>query len=145
VQANVKTCLAICLKQKTVIAFEANPDLCRQLSERFKREIDDGRLVLVDRVVVAHTESGSVVPFYLSKIGPGLSQFPVPSLSRMSDFTISFLPSITVPQMLQLYPAPDYVKIDIEHYDHIILHELFSVGSFPRLISAEIHDLNVFL
>lgn len=133
------------LKAETVIAFEANPDLCRQLSENFKREIDAGRLVVVQKVIVAHSESGSVVPFYLSKIGPGLSQFPVPESSKMPDFTKTYLPSITVQEMLDTYPAPDYVKSDIENYDHVILNEFFSVGSFPRWISAEIHDFNVFL
>lgn len=71
---------------------------------------------MVNKVIVTRSEMGSFVRFYTSKKGVSLSQFPAPESSRISEFNKAFLPSITVPKMLEAYPISDFVKIDMEHY-----------------------------
>ena len=39
---------------------------------------------------------------------------------------------------------PFYIKIDLEHYDHFILKEIFLSNIFPEYISAECHNEEVF-
>lgn len=42
------------------------------------------------------------------------------------------------------YGEPFYIKIDLEHYDHIILREVLNNRIFPKYISVESHNLEVF-
>jgi hypothetical protein len=37
----------------------------------------------------------------------------------------------------------EYIKIDVEGYDHIILDNLFKNNIYPKYISAEVHDSKV--
>jgi len=46
--------------------------------------------------------------------------------------------------VIAAYGKPTYVKIDIEHYDEVILEALFSNDIRPLFISAESHSIEVF-
>jgi hypothetical protein len=46
--------------------------------------------------------------------------------------------------LIHKHGAPYYIKVDIEHYDAIILSELFHNNIRPHFISAESHSIDVF-
>lgn len=52
---------------------------------------------------------------------------------------------MAVVDLVSQYGDPYYVKIDIEHYDHGILRALFENDIKPPYISAESHNIEVFL
>jgi hypothetical protein len=55
------------------------------------------------------------------------------------------LPGKSVAQLFHEYGFPYYVKIDTEHYDHILLRAMFENGIVPPYVSAEAHNIEVFL
>jgi FkbM family methyltransferase len=130
-------------KADLVVAVEANPALCRQIEARFSDAIGEGRL-RVENCVVAGEGSSPEVYFYLHKRHHVLGQFPEPDATVIGDFDKVLLPSKSVMQIVSEHGAPYYIKIDIEHYEQVILKELFRNGVKPTLLSAEAQSIQVF-
>ncbi len=130
-------------KADLVVAVEANPSLCREIEARFSEAIGDGRL-RVENCVVAAEGSSPEVYFYLHKRHHVLGQFPEPDAAVIGDFEKVLLPSKSVMQIVEAHGAPYYIKIDIEHYEEVILKELFRNGMKPAYLSAEAHSIQVF-
>ncbi|UWZ84092.1 FkbM family methyltransferase [Occallatibacter riparius] len=130
-------------KADVVVAVEANPSLCREIETRFSEEIRDGRLQ-VENCVVAAEGSSPEVYFYLHKRHHVLGQFPEPDATVIGDFEKVLLPAKSVMQIVGEHGAPYYIKIDIEHYEEVILKELFRNAVKPAFISAEAHSIQVF-
>ena len=126
-----------------VVAVEANPDLCSSIKKRFSSDISDGRLV-VENSVISHVERDSEVPFYVHKSNHVLSQFPRPSLPDIGNFQEILLPSITVPQLVEKWGNPYYIKIDLEHYDAPVLRSILEAEIYPPYLSAESHSAEIF-
>lgn len=131
------------LKADVVVAVEANPALTDQIRSRFAAEISQGRL-FVENCVLTVGPSSEGVPFYVHKHNHVLSQFPAPQSQLAPQFERIELPSRNAISLLEQYGSPYYVKLDLEHYDHIVLEYLFANGIFPPYISAETHTIEVF-
>jgi len=131
------------LKSDIVIAVEANPLLCEQIRGRFHKEIIEGRLVVENCVLTVDTAIENVL-FYLHKTQHFLSQFPRPDASVIHHFHQVSLPSKNVLEIIERYGEPYYIKIDIEHYDQVILRELFVNNIRPPYISSESHSIDIF-
>lgn len=129
------------LKSDLVVAVEANPTLCEYIRNRFKEQIANESLI-VENCVLNVGDSLEQVSFYLHKTNHVLSQLPKPN--NADEFDEVSLPSKNVIQLVQTYGDPHYVKIDIEHYDAIILRELFVNNIIPPYISSESHNIEVF-
>jgi hypothetical protein len=82
------------------------------------------------------------VSFYRHKQNHVLSQFPKPD--NITDFEVMLLPSKSVLELISEHGDPYYVKIDIEHYDEVILRMLFENSIMPPFISAESHSIEMF-
>jgi FkbM family methyltransferase len=130
-------------KGDVVIAVEANPKLCEKLQERFKSHIDRQELIVCNCVLLEEEQSERV-PFYIHKGNHVLSRFPPPE-SDLKMFQQVDLPGKSVAQLFHEYGFPYYVKIDTEHYDHILLRAMFENGIVPPYVSAEAHNIEVFL
>jgi len=130
-------------KAELVVAVEANPSLCRGIEERFSTAMQEGRLRIENCVLVAD-DSAPEVYFYLHKCNHVLGQFPQPDESVIRKYDKVLLPSQSVMSILQRYGTPYYIKIDIEHYDEVILKELFRCRVRPPFISAESASIQVF-
>jgi FkbM family methyltransferase len=131
------------IKADRVVAVEANSSLCAQIRDRFADQVRDGRLV-VENVVIADSDYQEPVDFYLHKHNNVLSQFVRPSSADLVHFECITLPAISAASLVRRHGNPWYIKIDIEHFDHIILKSLFDAGIFPDYISAESHCVDVF-
>jgi FkbM family methyltransferase len=126
-----------------VVAVEANPALVEQIRSRFSQQINEGDLV-VEHCVLTTDSNEQQVPFYIHKVNHVLSQFPRPQMSMLNEFNETLLPSRNVIKIINQHGNPYYIKIDLEHYDHVILKELFLHDIRPAFISAEAHDIEVF-
>lgn len=128
------------LKADKVIAFEANPVLCARISDRFARECREGRVVVVNGEVCAERESQSAsLSFYVHKEMDVLSQMSKPRAEQLSFFDVIEVPPVLLSEKIREFGMPDYVKIDIEGYDEVLLKSLFSEGLCPDYLSCEIH------
>lgn len=126
-----------------VVGVEANANLCEQASERFAAEIASGRLTILN-VALAEAESAEPLTFYLHKTNHVLSQLPEPEADVRDDFEPVLVECRTPSSIVREFGPPLYIKVDIEHYDHNVLRELFAAGIFPPDISAESHSISVF-
>jgi FkbM family methyltransferase len=131
------------LKADRVIAVEANPLLASQIERRFAKEIAEKRL-FVENCVVTDEDSSCNVPFYLHRYNPHLSQFPKPTQSNIANFQEVSLPSKSVSDLIATHGEAFYIKIDLEHYDEVILRHLFRQNVRPPFISVESHSVEVF-
>jgi FkbM family methyltransferase len=130
-------------KADKVVAVEANSALCAQMVRRFSAEIAAGRLV-VENCVLTASEQLAPVCFYIHKYNHVLSQFPVPEDNQLHEFDKVQLPSRSAAGIIEQHGIPHYIKIDIEHYDEVILKSLFEKNIRPDFISAESHNIEVF-
>ena len=126
-----------------MVAVEANPALCEEIRKRFGTEISRGQLI-VENVVVTDHETNNKVPFYLSKRHHVHGQFPRPNDESIEQYEEVLLPSKSALTIIKEHGVPYYVKVDIEHYDELILRHLFLNGITPPYISAESHTIVVF-
>jgi FkbM family methyltransferase len=130
-------------KADRVVAVEANPVLASHIRDRFKGDIASNRLV-VESCVLTVDDAAPKVPFYLHKTHSTASQFPAPTPAKAASFEQVLLPSKNVIELIKQHGEPHYIKIDIEHYDQVILRHLFLNNIRPPYISAESHSIDVF-
>jgi FkbM family methyltransferase len=128
-------------KADRVVAVEANPLLCTQITARFAEAIEQGRLVVENCVLVSDGQACDV-PFFIHCTNDVLSQFPRPD--DIENFHEVRLPAKTVAALFAGYGPPHFIKIDIEHYDEEILRAIFAAGFRPPFLSAESHSIGVF-
>lgn len=130
------------LKAHRVVAVEANPALCDQISERFASQIREGRL-FVENTALVSTDQPEV-DFYIHNQYHVLSALLPPPGSDPDAFTKIRVNASRISDLVQKYGHPFYIKIDVEGYDEQILQSLVRAGIRPPYISAESHKLGVF-
>jgi FkbM family methyltransferase len=131
------------LKADKVIAVEANPHLADLIRNRFPGPIAAGRL-LIENCVLTVEHADEPVAFYIHRYNHVLSQFPRPGETQLSQFEQVYLPSQNVVDVIRQHGEPYYVKVDVEHYDPLILKSLFLNKIVPPYLSAEAHSIDVF-
>jgi FkbM family methyltransferase len=123
-----------------VIAIEANPELCRDASARFAREIQEGRLTVLN---VGIAEEAGSAEFWICDGNTVFSSFDRRIASRDSlphrSITVATQPFDSV---LSRFGVPYYIKTDIEGADILCLEGLRKSGDLPMYISCELGDLS---
>ena len=122
-----------------VVAVDANPDLCDRNAHRFEREIQDGRLTIVNAAIA---EKAGKVRFYLNYCRSDWGTL-YESLVRRNERRGSpghrpiEVESLRPETLFEKYGIPYYMKVDIEGADWICLQALGHVHELPRYISVE--------
>jgi FkbM family methyltransferase len=117
-----------------VVAIEANLAFVQQASRRFRREIETGRLQIVN---VGIFDREGTLPFYISDRNPQWSTFDEATIrEKTSDFRTVDVPCRRFRSILERYGVPYYLKLDIEGAEIHCLRELSAVDP-PHLISFE--------
>ena len=127
------------MKSDLVVAVEANPKLCEQITNKFSEEILKRKLV-VENCIITIEKENIERNFYLHKGADVLSQFPKPKAEFTNHFIKTKLPSKNIVEIIKKYGNPYYVKIDIENYDYEILSEIFKNNIFPKYFSVECYN-----
>jgi FkbM family methyltransferase len=122
---------------------EANAALCELAGKRFVRDIEAGRLTILN-VALTDRDAAEPVTFYIHKTNHVLSQLPLPDESVREEFEAVRVPCRTPSSIVAEFGPPLYVKVDVEHFDLHVLRELFAAGIYPPHISAESHTAGVF-
>lgn len=121
---------------------EANIKLCEIIKIRFKKEIINGRL-LVENCVVTVLPNNINVDFYLHRHNDFLSQFLASNKNILDEYLKIKLPSKNIISIINYYGQPYHIKIDLEHYDSIILKKLFFKIIYPKYLSIESHTREI--
>ncbi len=118
-----------------VVGIDANPSLCAACVTRFEREIAEGRMTVLN-VGVGPAED--LMLFHINERESQLSSFVAPVNSKDSWLQIR-VPVRRLSSIIAERGPAHYVKIDVEHFDHLILEELEGGAPRPPFISAEAH------
>lgn len=123
----------------TVVAVEANPTLCDRLKHRFRREIAEGRYVLVEKAV---GERFGKVRFFVNERSIwGTTEYNPRymgrSAARGSAWTQTVVRSVPFSWLIDQFGVPYYLKIDIEGADVLCLEDLMKSEDRPNFISIE--------
>lgn len=119
-----------------VVAVEANPDLVKDINLLFANDIATGRLVVINKCISEENLPNSIVDFYVNRFDSGLSRFTPPKY-HPEDFNVIQIESVTYSQLLSDFGQPEFVKIDLEGYDKILLNNLIDNDLLPAYLSTE--------
>lgn len=123
----------------TVVAAEAYPGLCDRLKLRFRREIDEGRFILVEKAIGERFgEAQFFVNTERSIWGTTSSEFIERSnATKSSGWTKTVVPTIPFSSLIDRFGVPYYLKIDIEGADILCLEALMKSQDRPNFVSIE--------
>ena len=125
-----------------VVAFEANPELCRRCRQRFEREIASGQLILKEGAIQSGPTSGDgKVRFYVndknSIWGTVLESWSDRNSRLGTTSTVLEVEAVDFSQAIRECGIPHYMKIDIEGCDMLCIHTLKRFQLRPDFISIE--------
>jgi len=127
-------------KGMKVVAIEANPSLADHVRSRFGNDVKRGALTILN---VAVGDKAGKRKFYLSIGNDKISSLLRP-LGNLCDWCEVDVEVRTLSSIMREFGEPAFVKIDTEGSDAVILHEIFSSGCVPNMLSAESHTIDVF-
>jgi FkbM family methyltransferase len=123
-----------------VVGIEANPEFCALARDRFAEEIAVGRMQVLN--VGVGPQSGQA-RFYVNLRESQISTFAEPHGPReeWQEISVEIAPLSSI---FKIHGIPYFAKIDVEHYDHLVLKEIGQNGITPSYVSAEAHTIETF-
>jgi len=129
-------------KATKVVAIEANPELCVEISKKYRKFVSNQRLIIVNTVIVEHTNLNKFVDFYINENKTFLSSLK--PMKNSKDFKKVSLPSNSIEdvisQNLEQNEILYFAKFDLEGFDAVAVREMFKAGYYPQYVSLECHD-----
>ena len=120
-----------------VVAIEANADLCRQVGERLKDFVDDGRLTIVNKAIA---KERGVVRFYKSQESQWstvIDSWAERNERLGSKSQVELVEAVSLAELIEQFGGPYFIKIDIEGMDRFALEELQATEARPKFLSIE--------
>lgn len=125
-----------------VVCVEANPILCDKIKNDFKSTVDSGRL-FIENLAISNFEIQNEL-FYIHKKKHKVSQLIKPlnikefkkinvNVKKASDIIKKYLDQFNLEKV-------NYIKIDIEHLDHLVFKEIINSNINFKYISCEAHS-----
>ncbi len=119
-----------------VIGVEADPKSCENVVKRFAREVQDGKLCVLN--FAASERSGDKLKIFVHNVHQGISgqskRAEVPD--NYSEYDVRTIDWLT---LIAQKGLPRYVKIDIEGAEAPFLRGMLESRAFPEFISVECH------
>lgn len=126
----------------SVAAVEANPALVDSAKNQFNEAIEKGRLEIFE---VAIAEKDGEIEFFVNKEKDDWSSiFEAVGGRQGCDYERVSVKAMTLESLLRITGIPYYLKIDIEHADHIALKGLHAFEDRPKFVSCECHSIGIF-
>lgn len=118
-----------------VVALEANPTLCEQARQRFRNEISEGRLSLLN---VAIADRPGQAKFYVNLENDHWSSLDAGWAARdETKFKEITVECATLGSLFAQFGVPYYLKIDVEGADQSVLEQLRGNDLLPLFVSVE--------
>ncbi len=118
-----------------VVAVEASPSMIERGIERFKKQISDGQLVIVNKAV---TDKVGVQNFY---IHPEKSDWSscLQELAESDGSKAEVVPVETtcLSDLSAQFGVPRYLKVDVEGCDSIVAKQISRLQEKPKFVSFE--------
>jgi FkbM family methyltransferase len=122
-----------------VVAIEANPGAVQQAEQQFSEYIDRGALTIVNKAI---SNDPITIPFYVCDDKIWLSTASQKRAEQWESGGETFrkidVTSTHLRELFASFPAPYYVKIDIEGFDLVALRQVAESKVRPTYVSAEL-------
>jgi FkbM family methyltransferase len=130
-----------------VVAFEASPDLVESCKKRFKVEIAEGRLHIVEGAITAEPGPGPIRFYKNAKatvFGTIRADWNTRNETIGSGGEVIEVSRVNIAACLEEFGVPHFMKIDIEGADTVVLNALKGFAERPAYVSIESNkvDLN---
>ena len=132
-------------KADVVIAFEANINLVKKIKTDFKQFIESKKLI-IENIALIDDENIQKIDFFLSKTNDVLSTlFPDDKSKFYKQEVRCGKASLLIKKYLNHYNISkiEYIKIDIENADKLVLNDLLKNNIIAKNLSAECHDAEI--
>ena len=132
-------------KADIVVAIEANTNLVKQIKSDFKQFIDNEKLI-VENVALTDDENVKNIDFYISKVNDVLSTLYPDDKSKFYKQEVRCeKASLLINKYLKKYDISqiEYIKIDIEGADDLVLNDLLKNNILCENLSVECHKTEV--
>jgi FkbM family methyltransferase len=120
----------------SVISVEANPQLVEIGREKFKSEITNGQLVIIDKAI---SDTNGSIDFFVFENKDDWGTIN-PDWNRSMDSNVKTIKvdTVSLKSLIEKYGTPYYLKIDIEGADILCLKSLLKMNERPEYISIEL-------
>ena len=125
------------LKGFRVVAVEADPDLCRVMSDRLSQFVATGRLTIVNRAIAP---GPGPLTYYRSSMpgwGTVVPEWNADVESRGVPSEPIIVEGVTLADLVAEYGEAFYMKLDIEGMDRRALESLETSSIRPKYVSME--------
>ena len=123
-----------------VVAFEADPELIKESKNRFKKNIENGDLIIVEGAII-DKNFDKKIKFYKNKLnsvwGTVLKEWAERNKEDGAESECIEVDAINFKECLIKFGIPYYLKIDIEGMDIVCCEALLSLKQRPNFISIE--------
>lgn len=124
-----------------VVSLEANPGFAEAAGKEYAKEVESGRLTIIDRALWYAVDE--TISFYLNPIKDDWSSAFKGWAEKGGHATQEIkVPTITLSRMFDLYGVPYFIKCDIEGADELFVRQLLADGRRPTFISIEAVSLD---
>jgi FkbM family methyltransferase len=119
-----------------VVGVEADPDMCVFLNNRFKSEVEQGRLIILNNA--ASDVSGNLITINVHQVHQGISGINI--RSEPGGYRHHQVKSIDWSDLIAIKGVPRYMKIDIEGSEGPFLKGMSGSDHLPEFISIEAYQ-----
>jgi FkbM family methyltransferase len=121
-----------------VVSVEADPKLVEDGRKRFAKEISEGRLTIVNCAV---GETDGEATFWICPSNRTLNSFSREGAARAGEEPQPVrVPVRRFTTLVKEFGLPDYLKIDIEGHDHVVLRDI-DPANRPKFVSWEMSSI----
>ncbi|WP_431268739.1 FkbM family methyltransferase [Dankookia sp. P2] len=126
-----------------VVALEARPDFCAEVSARFAAEVEAGRLTVVPCAL--YPRGGETVSFWVNPVKDDWNSVSRDFAAKEGHAVTEIrVPTVTLGQLFDRFGVPRYLKCDIEGMDEDCARQLLEDGRRPDFVSMEASSFDIF-
>ena len=115
-----------------VVALEANPVMAKKGIEKFKKYIEEGKLMLINKAIF---DEVGVMDFYVNDIYSSWKRW-IAEYNGVKAKLIT-VETTTLTELCKEYGVPYYIKVDIEGCGVHVARHLLTLEKKPQFISFE--------
>jgi len=131
-----------------VVAIEANPELCKEIRDKFSKDIQNDLIRVINCAVVKHGsldhKAGRTQLFAPRDIKRSVLGSLLPPPQKNEDFVAIEVPTLSIVDIIKKEISDSdvfsFCKIDLEGYDELVLEDLLDHHSLPEVVSFECHS-----
>ena len=123
-----------------VIAFEAMPKFIEKNKKKFEKEIEEGKLIIVEGAITDKTDVENITFYVSEKLANSTAHEWLAQIHKKhfnSDTEAITVPAVDFSAALKKYGVPYYMKIDIEGSDMLCIEALKNFKERPDYLTVE--------